>query len=485
MDTLLREGYLGICPQIIKGSLMIIRGEKQETSANLTKGLFRKSNQIITKKDTFDINTIEVLQEYSDVFEEIQREPSLIFVTGKAGTGKSTFIHYIRSKVPLCAIVAPTSLAAANIDGCTMHRFFSMPLIIEDPTDVPNIKHHTTSLIKSLKLLIIDEISMVNAAQIDLMHHVLKKVLRNDKPFGGISVLFVGDLFQLPPIISDDEIAKYFNDRYESPFFMSADILQKNNLKRIELKKVFRQQGEDDFIAVLDQIRTKDEFYQEALEFLNQQSIDNFNVTSSLENTIHLVPTKAVALSINDMKLNSLVGNTYTFQAELKNIDINEIREFLAPDVLELKVGAQVIFVKSGTSWVNGSIGKVVEIPNTEEIRVKLLDTGVVVAVHRDSWDKIEYFYNIDKKTIETKVIGSYIQFPLALGWAITIHKSQGMTLDKVVVDMGHGAFAEGQTYVALSRCKTLAGLKLSRPLKESDIKVHESIKEFYHRLFG
>lgn len=432
---------------------------------SLSSTIFTKSEQVTKKALSFDVSSIEVLPEYTKIIKYIMKGNTRIFVTGKAGTGKSTMIRYMRSQFQNTIVVAPTAIAATNVEGSTLHSFFSIPIKITNPEDIPKTKEHIMPVLTSLELLIIDEISMVNAAQIDMINNILQHVRKNKLPFGGISVLFVGDLFQLPPIVDDPEVNKFFNHKYDSKFFFSADIFKKANIVPIELIKVRRQEGDDNFIEILNSLRIEDKNYTNKLDELNSACFSE-NRIDEPNDTISLVPTKAIAKSINDDRLSNIDSPSKEFKAELIGLKLEDVKNFQAPDILELKVGARVVFLKNNEpSWINGSLGEVIEMDDNEHLKVKVLAFGVIVDVQRETWSKLSYEYDSTTKRIETVPIGEYKQFPLTLGWAITIHKSQGLTLDNVIVDMGNGAFTDGQTYVALSRCKSMNGLILSKKI--------------------
>lgn len=460
---------------------MIIMGD--EPISEITKGLFVKSESIVKKEGV--IQDIEILPEYQAIEDLLKTgNNELIFVTGKAGTGKSTFIRYIRSRFDKCIVVAPTAIAAANIQAPTIHSFFSLPITFINPEDVSNNNPKITPLVKSLDLLIIDEVSMVNAILIDTIDIILKKIKGANKPFGGISVLFVGDLFQLPPIVSDKEVVKFFSSRYGGTYFFLANVFEKKSLHRIELTKVFRQIDQE-FIHILDAIRTSEEDCKSKLEALNEACYKE-PIESEFDDVIHLVPTKIKAESHNQSKLDSISGMSQKFNVILSNgMTLHEVSNLQVPDVLELKVGAKVVFLKNNEShWINGSLGEVVELNGNDLIKVRVLDSGVVEDVYRETWGKTEYFFDNTNKKISSIQIVEARQFPLNLGWAITIHKSQGMTLDKVVIDIGGSAFADGQTYVALSRVKSMGGLRIKSKITIRDIRTNLKIKIIYDKLF-
>ena len=429
------------------------------------------------KVKAVDISDIQVLPEYRFILEAVKEGCPALFVTGKAGTGKSTLIRYITAQIKRCAVVAPTAIAAINVGGSTIHSFFGIPPRTLNPDDVFDPNRHMRPVLENLEALIVDEVSMVSPDIIDCMNNCLQKVKGNKRPFGGVPIVFVGDILQLPPVVSQGAESVYYTHRYESPYFYSAEIFQRIEILPLELKKVFRQRDEQ-FIAALDQIRCSRNL-SEALDLLNKNCLS----PDRADEAICLVPTNAGAKSINEDKLQRLVGEIRCFDAIYTgNLEAGKVR-FPAPDRLNLKIGAKIIFVKNNKpTWLNGTLGEIVAI-DSDSLRVKVQETGNIVSVSRVSWEKIKYSYNYEKLRIESVVVGSFTQFPVSLGWAITIHKSQGMTMDSVKIDLGRGAFCAGQTYVALSRCKTLKGIHLMKRLRPNDIQVDETVIEFYRKL--
>lgn len=429
-----------------------------------------------TRKDS---EPVEVLPEYQFVLEKIKGGCPAMFVTGRAGTGKSTLIRFLSEKIQNCAVVAPTALAAINVHGSTIHSFFSIPPRTLNPEEAFDPRYQIVPVIECLGALVVDEVSMVPPDLVDCISNTLKKVRRDPRPFGGVPVVFVGDLLQLPPVVSDPEVAQYYTHRYRTPFFFSADVFQEIMLIPIELTKVFRQTRRD-FVDLLERIRLNDD-HREAVARINRECYRDRQINSAP--ALFLVPTNAAAKSINTTNLNALETPLLRFDAILEGkFDVRRDR-FQAPHRLEVKEGAQILFVKNNIPyWLNGTLGRVTHIEN-DLLRVEIQNTGNTVTVGRATWEKIEYEYDRNEKRIISTVVGSFTQFPIALGWAITIHKSQGMTLDSVRVDLGRGAFCSGQTYVALSRCRTLEGICLDRPISMNDVKADGMILDFYKRL--
>ena len=402
-----------------------------------------------------------------------------IFLTGKAGTGKTTFLRNLKKVSPKrMVVVAPTGVAAINAGGVTIHSFFQLPFGPQIPQNVvkANQEHqgeaehaaiinrfsrNKINLIRSLDLLVIDEISMVRADVLDAIDTTLRRFKNRYLPFGGVQLLMIGDLQQLAPVIKDEEwqiLGKY----YETGFFFSSHALRKSEFIGIELKHIYRQK-EQEFIDLLNKVR-ENNLNQYDLQQLNHRYIPHFSPPEE-EGYITLTTHNYQAANINDAFLRKLSGKTKSFTCQVKG----EFPEYSYPadEVLEVKTGAQVMFLKNDISpekrYFNGKIGKIQKI--TEEI-IEVLCPGETepIIVEPATWDNTRYNLNEDNGEIEEKVIGQFIQYPLRLAWAITIHKSQGLTFEKAVID-ARQSFAHGQVYVALSRCKSLEGLVLSTPL--------------------
>lgn len=426
-----------------------------------------------------DLSDIEVLPEYKAILEALENGDQAFFVTGKAGTGKSTMIRFLRSNLDRCAVVAPTAIAAESVGGQTIHSFFGIPPRALNPDEAISPSKHMRPVIENLGALIIDEVSMVGPDLIDCMNQSLQKVRGNAEPFGGVPLILVGDILQLPPVVTDKEVGIYFSHRYESPYFYSAKVFESMDIIPSELRRVFRQEDEA-FIQALDAIRTGVE-KKAALELFNRHCLQDFEEQG--EDATCLVPKNAIAKSINDYHLNKIDETLHSFDAIYSGELKQGSTRFQAPDRLQLKVGAKVIFVRNNRpQWLNGTLAEIVAI-EADKLTVRIQETGNILNVSRESWKKYKYRYNYETTRIEYTEVGTFTQFPLTLGWAITIHKSQGMTMDQVRIDMGGGAFCSGQTYVALSRCRTLAGITLSRRISGSDVRVDESIIEFYKKL--
>lgn len=425
------------------------------------------------------VNDIVVLPEYQLVIDAVKRQNTAVFVTGRAGTGKSTLIRFLIQNLQNCAVVAPTALAAINVGGTTIHSFFGFPPRALNSDEVFQPKTQMRPVIASIQVLIIDEVSMVLPDIIDSISNSLKLVKNNELAFGGISVVFVGDLLQLPPVISDPILAVFYSDRYLSANFFSALIFEKISITSIQLNRVFRQLDHE-FIDILDRIRLNQN-HRDAVAQLNRECYRD--KVFSQDSSMCLVPTKRAAESINKSNLNNLPGELKQYSAQIEGRINLQHDKFPVPNCLELKESAQVMFVKNNHPyWMNGTLGKIIAF-SEDSLTIELIATGNTVAVGKESWDKIQYEYNPREKRIISRSIGSFKQFPVTLGWAITIHKSQGLTLDNVKIDLGSGAFCSGQTYVALSRCRSMAGITLLRPISMKDVKADSKILQFYLQL--
>jgi hypothetical protein len=420
-----------------------------------------------------------------------------IFLTGKAGTGKTTFLRSLKERIfKRMIVVAPTGVAAINAGGVTIHSFFQMPFGPQIPNQVQdrfsdasensgrfkNIQHFSKvkiSIIKSLDLLVMDEISMVRADLLDGIDEVLRRFRDRNKPFGGVQLLMIGDLQQLAPIVREDEW-RILRPYYETMFFFGSRALQKSAYITIELRHIFRQKDEH-FIRILNKIRdnTADDL---VLNELNKRYIPGFHKENK-EGYITLTTHNSQAQTINDNELRKLSAKPFKYKAEVEG----DFPEFTFPTDfdLTLKKGAQVMFIKNDPApekrFFNGKIGAIIHIEE-EEIVVKCKDDDRPISVERLEWHNYKYDMNEDTKEIEETIAGTFIQYPLKLAWAITIHKSQGLTFDKAVVD-ANAAFAFGQVYVALSRCRSLEGLVLSSPVLAHCIKSDAKVSEFVHEM--
>jgi tetratricopeptide (TPR) repeat protein len=429
---------------------------------------------------------------FQEALKLIQYTHQSVFLTGKAGTGKSTFLRYICQNTKKKHIVlAPTGIAAINAGGSTLHSFFKLPFYPLLPDDANlstkdrriydffkyNKAHR--KVIEEVELIIIDEISMVRADTIDAVDRILRVFSHNMRvPFGGKQVLLVGDVFQLEPVVKSDE-RELLNRFYPTPFFFSARVFNQMELVSIELQKVYRQ-TEKVFINLLDHIRNNN-MGNGDLQLLNER----YNAPmkpAEQDMYITLASRKDTVDTINEKKLKELDGEPMTFIGEV-NGEFPE-NSLPTPVELSLKIGAQIIFIKNDMEkqWVNGTIGIVEGYDEENQLLYVVTDDGKHCDVKREMWRNIRYTYDEENKTIKETELGNYIQYPLRLAWAITIHKSQGLTFSRVVIDLTGGAFAGGQTYVALSRCTSLDGISLRREINRSDIFVRPEIANFAQR---
>ena len=426
------------------------------------------------------MDEIEVIPEYKRALEAVLENEGALFVTGKAGTGKSTLIKYLSSRLEDCVVLAPTAAAAINAGGDTIHSFFNLPARHIDPGEKLRLNPKSKDVVKYLKALIVDEASMVTPNIVDVIDILLRRYRKNDEPFGGVSVVFVGDLLQLPPVVSTHEERIYFSERYPTQFFYSADVFLRTEIIPINLTRV-RRQEDNDFIEALG-------FVREGVDTGRAVSYFNTNCLKShadLDNPMWLVATNAAAHSINAKKLAGLAGDTKTYKADVTGDAPASKWRLPVPEVLELKVGAKVVFLRNNKQkgWINGDTGVVVSI-GSDTLLVRHDSGGEALEVERMGWERYQYTYDEENKKIDKEEIGRFSQFPVSLGWAVTIHKSQGMTLESAVVDLGSGAFSDGQTYVALSRCRRVEWLRLARNLTPRDIRVNKEALEFY-RVIG
>ncbi|PLX12841.1 MAG: helicase [Marinilabiliales bacterium] len=405
-----------------------------------------------------------------------------IFLTGKAGTGKTTFLQNLKNKLPKrMIVVAPTGVAAINAGGVTIHSFFQLPFgpIIpghkeSEAQKIMKFSAQKRNIIKSLDLLIIDEISMVRADLLDGIDEVLRRFRRSNEPFGGVQMLMIGDMQQLPPVVKDNEWS-LLQKFYDTAFFFSSMALKKTSFVTINLKHVYRQKDED-FLDILNKIRDK-QVDLNTLEVLNKRYKPDFK--SQEDNYIILTTHNARAQSINNEKISEIKEKSFSFKAEVTG----NFSEYNYPtdEILKLKKGSQVMFVKNDPEpdkkFFNGKIGVINHISN-DEITVKCPDDDFEIGVSSLLWDNIKYTIDETTKEIKENIEGTFRQIPLKLAWAITIHKSQGLTFDKAIID-SEMAFAHGQVYVALSRCRSLEGLVLSTPFSENSLKSNYTIDSF------
>lgn len=403
--------------------------------------------------------------EYQAALDYIENDTGHLFVTGRAGTGKSTLLRAIRDLLPNEKVVlAPTGLAAVNIGGQTIHSFFGLPPRLIRPEDIKRSRNGRA--MRRLEFIIIDEVSMVRS---DLMWAIDQSLRLNRgrarEPFGGCRLILFGDLHQLPPVVQEAEVAEHLESTHGGPFFFSISSLNEDaGTALIELNQVFRQSDET-LISVLNRIREGD-VDEDDLEALNQR-VSPIRTLSEGDPYVILTPTNAAAHRINIAYLEAIHSEARAYEAGMTG----EFNQSAQPtdSTLYLKTGAKVIMLRNDPDrrWVNGTIARVSRL--TED-RVWIDIDGKEYEIEQVAWEQRRYAYDKESEKVVETVAGTFTQFPIRLAWALTIHKSQGLTLDNAYIDLGRGTFAHGQAYVALSRCRTLEGLALARPLRPHDI---------------
>nr|WP_308534671.1 AAA family ATPase [uncultured Prevotella sp.] len=445
-------------------------------------------------KNKIDINGIELNNEdFQKALQIIQFTHNSLFLTGRAGTGKSTFLHYIAATTKKKHIIlAPTGIAAINAGGSTLHSFFKLPFHPLLPNDrqysVRNIRNtlkynsDKQKLLREVELIIIDEISMVRADIIDFIDKVLRVYNRNMRePFGGKQMLFVGDIYQLEPVLKEED-RKLLQAFYQSSYFFDAKVFQQIPLVSIELQKVYRQ-NDPTFISILDRIRTN-QINNKDLARINEQVCpkekeEPVEKEKDKDLSVTLSSRRDTVDWINSQQLDLLPNDKVTFFGNITG----EFPESSLPTSMELvvKVGAQIMFIKNDIEkqWVNGTLGTVSGIDEEDGLLYIHTEENEDLQVERETWENIRYRFNEEEQKIEEEQIGTFEQFPVKLAWAITVHKSQGLTFKNVTIDFTGGVFAGGQTYVALSRCKSLEGITLREPIKRNDIFVKSEVAHF------
>jgi len=417
-----------------------------------------------------DLSSIKLSTEQKELFDKINSSNDHILVTGKAGTGKSSLLQYLKHcSSKNLVVVAPTGVAALNVQGQTIHSFFKIPpsfnskgiLILDDRRKL---------VLKNIDAVVIDEVSMVRADLMDTVDRILKHARSSQLPFGGVQMIMFGDMYQLPPVVEDPELFKYFSANHGGFYFFNAHVWHSANLKIYQLKTIFRQKDEK-FKRILNAIRTG-KISNNILNELNSRVIQN----PPTEDMLTLAITNQSVSEINHHRLDALDEKLYEYKANMEGRIENSF--FPTEETLYLKKGAQVMLVKNDTNkrWVNGTVGHIHSL-RKNEIEVDI--DGNIYSIPQDTWKRIQYIYNEEEGIIDEETISSFTQFPIKLAWAVTIHKSQGQTYNSVIIDMGSGAFAHGQTYVALSRCTSLKGIHLKRRVLKEDIIIDPAIINF------
>lgn len=415
---------------------------------------------------------------------------SSVFMTGKAGTGKSTFLKYLTKNTrKKYVVLAPTGIAAVNVGGQTLHSFFHLPfkpLMPDDPEFARDrlskrmkYSKQFIKLLRNLDLIIIDEISMVRADVIDFIDKLLRHFCGNDRlPFAGKQLLMVGDIFQLEPVVTT-QAREILRNAYSGFFFFSARVFSEMELVPIELRKVYRQ-SDSEFISMLDRVRAGRPDHADLATInarVNPDAAASARTGNSKALTMTIATRREIVDFINESHLAELKSRPVTFEAEVKD-DFPE-SSFPTDRLLTLKIGAQVVFIRNDMDkrWVNGTLGIVHDI-SAAELRIRL-ENGDIHTIEPEIWGNVEYRYNEKDHSVTENLKGSFRQYPVKLAWALTIHKSQGLTFSNIIIDVGQGAFTGGQSYVALSRCTSLEGITLASPMRESDIYVNPLVLNF------
>lgn len=425
---------------------------------------------------------IEMNADFLRALKLIEDGSSHVFIKGRAGTGKSTFLHHCRLNVKKNMVVlAPTGAAALNVQGQTIHSFFNFkPNITLKGVSGVSVRPEMRKVYPRLEMMIIDEVSMVRADLLDCVDAFLRlHGPDKEKIFGGVQMVFIGDLYQLPPVVTSSD-QSMFENLYRSPYFFDAHVFERISVEVVEFEKNYRQR-DGQFQDLLEVIR-HNQVTPDHLTLLNSRYNPLYEPPAG-ERCVYLTTTNKLADEINQERLQALTEDVFVHEAKVRGSF--EDKNLPTHETLNLKIGAQVILLNNDREgrWVNGSIGQVKDIYNAgfNAIAVQVvLEDGKTVEVEPYTWELFEFFFNEKKGAIDSRVTGSFKQFPMKLAWAITIHKSQGKTFEKVVIDVGQsGAFCHGQVYVALSRCITLEGITLKRKISAKDLYIDQGIKNF------
>ncbi|HHB79650.1 MAG TPA: AAA family ATPase [Saprospiraceae bacterium] len=426
---------------------------------------------------------LELNDDFRYALNAIEQQGENFFITGKAGTGKSTFLNLLRDATrKQMVVLAPTGVAAINVKGQTIHSFFGFPPRLMTIRDLKPASKKKRALYQNMEILVIDEISMVRADMLDNVDRFLRINRDNPLPFGGVQVVLVGDMFQLPPVVASAEEKYFMESHYETPFFFSAKVFEDGfHLEYLEFRKIYRQENRL-FLRLLDAVRNGRVDYDD-LEDLNSRYLPKFEAEAFY---ITLSARNATVNRINQKQMDKLTMPVFNYFAKIEGKF--DHRLFPTEQILALKEGAQVMFLRNDVEkrFYNGTIGRIVSL-SSEKIIVEVKENNQIrqIDVPQLVWEIIKY--KVDEKNpnkIENEVLGTFTQFPLRPAWAITIHKSQGKTFDKTIIDMGRGAFAHGQLYVALSRCRTLEGIVLKERITMRDVIVDDAVLDFYQRHF-
>lgn len=432
---------------------------------------------------------IELNPDFERAFDLMEHTRKHLFVTGRAGTGKSTLLSYFREQTDKNVVVlAPTGVAAVNVKGQTIHSFFGFKPDITVAKVRKLRPEGKGDLYKKLDAIVIDEISMVRADLMDCIDAFLRRHGPDaSEPFGGVQMILIGDLYQLPPVVGSDE-REIFADHYQSPYFFSAHVFSRVDLfgngrvtlEYVELKKIYRQKDRT-FIDILNAVRSNavtDTHIREVNKRYRSE-----DARTAKDGVIHLTTTNSVAAEMNERELSKLSGEVYTYESQIEG---EFDAKYLPTDMsLRLKIGAQVMLLNNDSDgrWINGTIGRIVRVVVDNETKEDVihvrLDNDELVEVRPHQWELYRFEFNPKASQIESKAIGACTQYPMKLAWAVTIHKSQGKTFDRVVLDLGRGTFAPGQLYVALSRCTTLEGIILKAPIERRHIWTDRTVVRF------
>lgn len=407
-------------------------------------------------------------------YELIAHTNTSFFLTGRAGTGKTTFLHNVRKMAKKSFItVAPTGIAAILAGGETVHSFFGLPLDVCEPGTYGNMNRKKIIALRSADTIIIDEVSMLRCDIVDAIDQTMRRVLRRSQPFGGKQIVFVGDMFQLPPVVRTGDERDYLSDLYEANefFFYKSRVVESMNLAKIEFKKIYRQNDEE-YLNILENVRFN-KVASKDLRKLNSRVCE----PEEGEMVITLTSVNKVANEINRNRLSEIDSKEYVYEGDI--VGKFDLKRLPVEETLRFKVGAQVMFVRNDQykRWVNGTLGKIEKLED-DAITV-VLENGNSFEVERCTWDSVVYEYDRNERCLKKEVVGTFTQFPLKLAWAITVHKSQGMTFDKMSLNLSWAMFAEGQLYVALSRVRSLDGLYLSCQLNRNSVRTNEEIIRF------